>query len=110
MKLQLRRLQLRGRRCGPGVCRPGGRRKQTKVASEALCAAAFLKKGKTRGLKRKKKKRYRKEEKEEEKEGGRKEGGKGKEEEKSLLFLFLWFKETKNLKYAFWKTDKNKWK
>lgn len=64
-----------GHRCGPGVCRPGGRRKQTKVASEALCAAAFLKKGKTRGLKRKKKKETgRKRKRKKRREGGRREG------------------------------------
>lgn len=101
VKLQLRRLQLRGR--GPGVCRPGGRRKQTKVASEALCAAAFLKKGKTRGLKRKKKKKR-----QEGREGGREEGG--REGEGRRKIFINGFKETKNLKYAFWKTDKNKWK
>lgn len=107
MKLQLRRLQLRGRRCGPGVCRPGGRRKQTKVASEALCAAAFLKKGKTRGLKRGKKKK-RQEGRERGRKGGREEGG--REGEGRRKIFINGFKETKNLKYAFWKTDKNKWK
>lgn len=107
MKLQLRRLQLRAAAAvGLASATHGGRRKQTKVASEALCAAAFLKKGKTRGLKRKKKKIQ--EGRERGRKGGRKEGG--REGEGRRKIVINGFKETKNLKYAFWKTDKNKWK
>lgn len=69
-----------------------------------MCSS-FFEKGKNERLEKEKKKdtgRKRKRKKRRE-EGGREGEGRRK--------IFInGFKETKNLKYAFWKTDKNKWK
>lgn len=71
-----------------------------------MCSS-FFEKGKNERLEKEKKKK-RQEGRERGRKGGREEGG--REGEGRRKIFINGFKETKNLKYAFRKTDKNKWK
>lgn len=70
-----------------------------------MCSS-FFKKGKNERLEKEKKKIQ--EGRERGRKGGREEGG--REGEGRRKIFINGFKETKNLKYTFRKTDKNKWK